>query len=130
MTLTVGCLLRTEADDRQPIRLEFIHNPHPTHAFGGVHVRHAGADGRAPSAPSEAGWAALLEAGRREHAARVETISLRVKGDARGPAWASWADLEMDVGKSRLGLQECYRRKFGEDRPAADRSEDWDDLLK
>ena len=112
------------------MRLEFIHNPHPTHAFGGVHVRHAGGDGRAPSAPSEAGWAALLEAGRREHAARVETISLRVKGDARGPAWASWADLETDVGKSRLGLQECYRRKYGEDRPAADRSEDWDDLLK
>ena len=34
--------------------------------------------------------------------------------------------MEMDSNKAKLGLAGCYKLKYGEERPAADKDVNWD----
>ena len=107
----------------RPVRITFVAR-RPCAAWGGTHDRHRGATPVNPlPRASTQGWEALLAAGRREAAARQHAVGQLVKAGRRGPpVWMG--SVGMNEDRARLGLAACYKAKYGEQRPAADK--DWE----
>ena len=109
----------------RPVRITFV-AWRASAAWGGMHDRARGAtpDQPLPIASGDA-WEALLAAGRRESAARQHAVAQLVKADGRGSAlFMESMGVDIEDPKSRISLAECYKAKYGEQRPAADK--DWD----
>lgn len=106
----------------RPVRITFV-AWRASAAWGGIHDRARGATPVQPlPLASRQAWEALLAAGRQETAARYHAVAQLVAAEGRGPPM-SWSTNGLD-SDSKLSLAECYKAKYGEQRPAADR--DWD----
>eukprot|EP01043_Picozoa_sp_COSAG02_P049665 COSAG02_NODE_5012_length_4724_cov_73.188324_2_plen_516_part_00 len=109
----------------RPVRITFVAR-RTSAAWGGMHDRARGAtpDQPLPVASRQA-WEALLAAGRQESAVRHRAVSQLVAAEGRGPAvFMASMGFDSDDPKANVSLLECYKAKYGEQRPAADK--DWD----
>ena len=109
----------------RPVTITFI-SRRASSGWGGLHDRYRGpTPGNPQPASSFEAWEQMLAATRRESAARQQAVASLVVADRRGPAvWMG--SVGMDEIKGRLELAACYKAKYGEDRPAADSTVDWD----
>ena len=100
-------------------------------AWGGASCLQRGPSPSDPRPLSAEAWEAMLAAGRRETAARAHALALQQTDTPREAMQWVWVGVGADeVAKRRveLGLQGCYRERYGDARPAADREHDWDGM--
>ena len=116
-------------EDR-PVRLTFT-TYRTSAAWGGASCLQRGPSPSDPRPLSAEAWEAMLAAGRRETAARAHALALQQTDTPRETMQWVWFGIGADeVAKRRvgLGLQGCYRERYGDARPAADREHDWDGM--
>lgn len=107
----------------RPVRITFV-AWRASAAWGGLHDRARGATPVQPlPVASRQAWEALLAAGRRESAARYHAVTQLVEAEGRGPA-VFMKSIGTDSENPKLTLADCYKAKYGEQRPAADKN--WD----
>ena len=107
----------------RPVRITFV-ACRASAAWGGLHDRARGATPVQPlPVASRHAWEALLAAGRWETAARRNAVAQLVEAEGRAPA-IFMKSIGADSENHQLSLADCYKVKYGEQRPAADKN--WD----